>query len=123
MPYVDTDFFLALFKEKDWLKPNASLLAKKYQNNLWTSLTTAIELFMLSEEYNLDINRVARDLIQMTIIKGVDAKTVFVATQYIEEGMTVFDAFHAAFCGSDEMISSDKKFDKFGISRIQLERY
>ena len=42
------------------------------------------------------------------------------AALYIEEGATVFDAFHAALC-EGTIISSDHIFNDLGIKRIKIE--
>ena len=44
------------------------------------------------------------------------------AAVYIEKyNLAVFDAFNAAFCGNNKIISSDSVYDKIGIGRIKLE--
>lgn len=45
--YADTDFFLALLKDTDWLKEKAISLAKKYEGQITTSEATFIELSRL----------------------------------------------------------------------------
>ena len=44
------------------------------------------------------------------------------AALYVEKDtLNVFDAFHAAYCGNDSIISSDAAYEKVGIGRIRLE--
>ena len=45
------------------------------------------------------------------------------AAVYIEKyNLSVFDAFHAAFCSNDRIISSDSAYGNVGLERINLER-
>ncbi len=123
MIYADTDFFLALLKESDWLKSNAKKLLIENRGKIWTSPTTLIELLLLCKEYSLDPERVLVDALQIAEIKGGDSQTYLLAAHLIkEEGSNVFDSLHAAFCGQgNKIISSDKIFDKLGLERINLE--
>jgi len=55
---ADADFFLALLKEKDRLKEKALKLLEEYRGDMKTSLTTFIELMLLSKRYGSDPVRV-----------------------------------------------------------------
>ena len=55
MPYADTDFFLALVKDKDWLKARAGDLLAAYSDQLWTSLFTLIEILLVADRYKLAV--------------------------------------------------------------------
>ncbi|ATZ60798.2 MAG: hypothetical protein BME93_01230 [Methanosarcinales archaeon Met12] len=46
--YAETDFFLALLKERDWLKKNAEQIYKKHKGKIWTSTHTLMELILLA---------------------------------------------------------------------------
>ena len=61
MIYADTDFFLALLKDSDWLKQGAQHLAEQYKGKIWTSPPTLIELLLLAAEYHLDPERLLID--------------------------------------------------------------
>jgi predicted nucleic acid-binding protein len=115
--YADTDFFLALLKERDWLKEKALKLLEEYRGNIRTSLTTFIELMLLSKRYGLDPVRVTLSVMELT---GYYDERVLRASVLISQGMGVFDAFHAAF-SNEEIISSDHVYEEFGFKRVKLE--
>ncbi|MEW5955727.1 MAG: pilus assembly protein, partial [Candidatus Micrarchaeota archaeon] len=54
MPYADTDFFIALLKESDWLKTSAGKSYSEYKDDLWTSVATVIELMLLAKRLGID---------------------------------------------------------------------
>lgn len=117
MVYVDTDFFLALLKEKDWLKEKALKLLEEYRGNIKTSLATFIELMLLSKRYGLDPVKVTLSVMELT--RYFDER-VLKASVLISQGMGVFDAFHASF-SEEEIISSDHVYEEFGFRRIKLD--
>lgn len=45
---------------------------------------------------------------------------VFQASEFIDDGLDTFDAFHAALAG-DTILSSDRAFDDIAIERVALE--
>lgn len=122
MTYADTDFFLALMKEMDWLKGSAQRILDAHRGTIWTSPATLIELLLVAAEFNLDPERLLIDVLEIVTIKGGDASVYLQAASLIKaHGSTVFDSVHAAFCGrSEKIISSDKIFDKLGLDRIDL---
>ena len=117
MVYADTDFFLALMKQTDWLKERAKKILADYSDNIETSIVTFIELMLLSKRFNLDAVKLTSSV--MKICKYYD-QVPLKAALYIEEGVSVFDAFHAALC-EGTIISSDHIFDELGIKRIKIE--
>jgi len=119
MVYADTDFFVALVKDDDWLQQNAEKLYKEHKDELKTSLPTFIELCYLSERYNWEIERVVTNVIEIAEI-NFEERIVYQALEYIDQGLNVIDAFQAAK-SSGRIISSDKEFDKIDIERIKLE--
>ncbi len=118
MIYADTDFFLALLKPRDWLKKKAEEILRTYSGKITTSLVTFIELMLLAKRYDLDPVRVTASVMA---ICGIEDERLLKAALYIRDyGLGVFDAFHAAHAG-DRIISSDKVYERIGISRIKLE--
>ena len=122
--YADLDFFLALLKERDWLKTRAEEIYKNNYKEIWTSTITLQEiiLYAVREVYNpseyvekiLGLVRVEESIITIEICLGV--------TDLINKyNFTTFDAFHAMICEGDVIISSDKIYDKIGLKRIKLE--
>ncbi len=118
MIYADTDFFLALIKEKDWLKENAKRILNEYKGQITTSIITFIELALLAKKHNLDIVKIFTSVMA---ICNVDDEKLLKAAIYIRDyGLGVFDAFHAAYCDG-KIISSDSAYDRVGIKQIRLE--
>ena len=117
--YVDLDFWVALLKGDDWLTERAEERYAEYGDDLEVSLTTFVELFLIEEQFSFDRERAIVSILEMTD-PDVDEQVVFQASDYIDDGLNVFDAFHAALA-SDAILSSDKEFDGIGIERIQLE--
>jgi predicted nucleic acid-binding protein len=117
--YADTDFWIALLKRDDWLTERAEDLYAEYEDDLEVSLPTFVELFLIEEQFSFDRERATISILEMTDA-DVDEQVVFQASEYIDEGLNVFDAFHAALAG-ESILSSDKAFDDIGIERVQLE--
>jgi predicted nucleic acid-binding protein len=117
--YADVDFWVALLKGDDWLTERAEELYAEHKDDLEVSLTTFIELFLIEEQFSFDRDQAAISILEMTNA-DVDEQVIFQASEYIDDGLNVFDAFHAALAG-DVILSSDKEFDDIGIKRVQLE--
>lgn len=120
--YADTDFFLALMKDKNWLKKRAKELYNTHEGDILTSGVTLVELLLLSSKYGLDPERLITDCIQLVEdIKGLQPKKALLAAHYMKEkNFTVFDALHGAYA-KEEIISSDDVYEKIGLKRIKLE--
>lgn len=120
MPYADTDFFLALAKEDDWLSQPAREILRKYEGEIRTGLATFIEIAYNAEEYEIDLEATAATILEIADLEA-DEQVVFQAYAYIEEGLNVMDAFHAATAQGDAIVSSDQAYDEIGLDRIALE--
>jgi len=118
--YADTDFFVALIKEDDWLQERAKELLEKHRGEIRTSLPTFIELFLLSEDYEWDRDRMVANVLEL-VETDFDENIPFQASEYMSGGLNVFDAFQAA-CSDRTIISSDKEFDGIGLERVELEK-
>ena len=122
MTYADTDFFLALIKERDWLKARARKLLERYKGRLWTSAFAVVEMLLLSEGLRLDPERIIVDVSQIAEVRGFDVSILLLAAHFMKEyGLRTFDALHAAVGRGDEILSSDKVFERLGLKRIPLE--
>lgn len=117
--YADTDFWVALLKGDDWLTERAEQLYAEYEDELEVSMTVFVELFLIEEKLPFDRERAAISILEMTN-SDVDDEVIFQASKYIDDGLNVFDAFHAALA-DDQILSSDKAFDDISIDRVQLE--
>lgn len=120
--FADADFILALIKKTDWLKNNAMNLLRNHRGKIRTSTSVMIEIALVCKRFGLDIPKAFANIFE--VIK-VDEETYSIsmrAALYIEKyGLNVFDAFHAASCGDDLIISSDTAYEKVGLKRVKLE--
>jgi hypothetical protein len=118
--YADLDFWLALLKDDDWLADRAESLLDEYENELEVSLATFIELFLIEERFAFDRERAVTAILELATYEG-DPNVVYQASENIEQGLSTFDAFHAALSGGS-IISSDRDDDGLGrMRRIRLE--
>ncbi|MDO8460329.1 MAG: PIN domain-containing protein [Nanoarchaeota archaeon] len=128
--YADSDFFLALLKDSDWLKEKAKKIYEENKKSIYVSPFTVVELMVVCireeiplKETLLQISRIA----ELTFIKW---DLFFKAAEYVENGATVFDALlmafakesEVAFSEESEIISSDKIYEKFGFKVIDLKK-
>lgn len=117
--YADTDFWVALLKDEDWLAEQAQARLDEYRDNLEVSLVTFIELFLIEERYSFDREQATLAILELAN-NDFDEDIVFQASAYIDDGLTTFDAFHAALAG-EVILSSDRAFDGIDIKRVPLE--
>lgn len=122
MIYVDTDFLLALAKDEDWLQTKARGYRERFEGDFTTSLTTFVELFLVARRYDLDRTRVLIDAFEI-VDTDAPEDLVFQADQLVEEGFTIFDAFHASYAllEGHDVLSSDQAFDALPLQRHPLE--
>lgn len=120
--FADTDFILALIKDSDWLKKKAIKILKENKGKIFTSISVIIEIALVCKRFNINTLNAFADISE---IINLDKETYTIcmrAALYIEKyNLSVFDAFHAAFCSDDTIISSDSVYDTIGIERIKLE--
>jgi len=122
VPYVDTDFLMALIKPDDWLKEPAEKILGKYRGDLWTSSVAIVEVLMVAGRFSLNLENVVVSIYEMVRVPDMPRYIPLAAARFIRvKGMRTFDAFHAASAGEDAIISSDRIFDKAGLRRIPLE--
>lgn len=120
--YADTDFFLALLKEEDWLKRKALAILDEYEGDISSSAISVFELLLLCRRFGMDPEEVLMCMFQIAQVEGIAEHKALCAAHYIKEkDLAPSDALHAALCGGS-IISSDKIYDKMGIERIRLER-
>ncbi|MBI2653607.1 PIN domain-containing protein [Candidatus Woesearchaeota archaeon] len=121
--FADTDFLFALIKDRDWLKDKAEKIFKEHEGEIRTSISVIMELGHLCKRFNMNVMEVFAHVFELI---EVTEETYSICTQaavYIEKyNLTVFDAFNAAYCGHDKIISSDSVYDTIGLERIRLEK-
>lgn len=121
MLYVDTDFFIALVKDDDWLGERAEMLADEHAGDLYTSRATLLELLMISDRFDFDRMEALSYALEIAPIPE-DETVLFQAADYMDQfGLTAFDAYHVAYADEDPIISSDTQFDEVTDHRIRLE--
>jgi predicted nucleic acid-binding protein len=121
MIYADTDFFIALVKDDDWLQERAATIAVENEGEIYTSRATLLELLMISDRFEFDRMEALTYALEIASI-AEDEDILFQAADYMEQnGLTAFDAYHVAYADEDPIISSDKAFDDVTINRIAIE--
>lgn len=121
--FADTDFILALIKESDWLKKNAVKILNQNKGNIQTSISVIIELAHICKRLEINTIKTFANTFELVEVDEPTYSICMQATVYIEKyNFAVFDAFHAAFCSNDKIISSDSVYERIGIERIKLEK-
>ncbi|MFB6127511.1 MAG: PIN domain-containing protein [Halolamina sp.] len=120
--YVETDFLLALAKETDWSQSSAEDALAEY--DVETSPFSYLELLFARERYEFDYIPLVANLLELVPVGDEEEKQVVLkAVNYYDEGMTPFDAFHAAMAETQgmEVLSSEKDYEKIEVERVPLE--
>ena len=120
--YVETDFLLALVKDSDWLQGSAEEAFDEYE--VETSLFSYLELLLARERYEFDYVPLVANLLELVPVQDEEEKQVVLkAVNYYDEGMTSFDAFHAATTETRGMnvLSSEKDYEDNEVARVPLE--
>lgn len=120
--FADTDFLLALVKESDWLKGKAEKVLSVHRGDITTSASVMMELAIVCRRLGTNVMHVFSQIFGLINVDETTRTICLRAAVFMEKyGLNVFDAFHAAYCGSDAIISSDAVYDRLGIERIKLE--
>lgn len=117
--YADTDFWVAMLKDDDWLADQAVKVLEEYRDDLEVSLATFVELFLIEERYSFDRERAVTSVLELATYDA-DEDVLYQASAYVDDGLNTFDAFHAALADG-EIVSSDRAFDKIDVRRVELE--
>lgn len=122
MIYADTDFFIALVKDDDWLQERAGAIAIEHEGDIYTSRATLLELLMISDRFEFNRMEALSYALEIASVSS-DETVLFQAADYMEQyGLTAFDAYHIAYADHDPIISSDKSFDDVTERRISIEQ-
>jgi len=120
--YVETDFLLALAKDTDWLQDRAERALEEY--DVETSAFSYLELVLARERYEFDFVPLVANLLELVPVGDEEEKQVVLkAVNYYEDGMTPFDAFHAATAETRalDVLSSEKDYERLTVDRVALE--
>lgn len=122
MIYADTDFFIALVKDDDWLQERAGAIAMDHEGDIYTSRATLLELLMISDRFEFNRMEALSYALEIASVSS-DETVLFQAADYMEQyGLTAFDAYHIAYADHDPIISSDQSFDDVTEKRISIEQ-
>jgi predicted nucleic acid-binding protein len=120
--YVETDFLLALAKDSDWLQGSAERALNEYE--VETSAFSYLELLLARERYEFEYVPLVANLLELVPLRDEEGtQVVLKAVNYYDEGMTPFDAFHAATAETRGMdvLSSESDYEDIEVSRVPLE--
>ncbi|MHC3439908.1 PIN domain-containing protein [Natrialbaceae archaeon A-gly3] len=120
--YVETDFLLALTKDSDWLQQSAEEALDEY--DVETSAFSYLELLLARERYEFDYVPLVANLLELVPVRGEEERQIVLkAVNYYDEGMTAFDAFHAATAETRTLnvLSSEKDYEDIEVERVPLE--
>lgn len=127
--YADSDFFLALLKDSDWLKENAKKIYEKNKDNVYISPFTVIELMIICVRENIPLKKFLFQISRIAELEFIKWDLFFKTTEYIDNGATIFDSLLMAFVKenehsnlNNEIISSDKVYEKFGFKVLDLKK-
>ncbi|AOW80065.1 hypothetical protein HTSR_0880 [Halodesulfurarchaeum formicicum] len=121
MIYADTDFFIALVKDDDWLQSRAAEIAREYEGEIYTSRSTLLELLVISDRFEFDRLAALSYALDIAHVEE-DESVLFRAADYMDQhGLTAFDAYHVAYADSDPIVSSDKQIEAVTDRRIAIE--
>ena len=120
--YVETDFLLALAKDSDWLQQSAEDALDEY--DVETSAFSYLELLLARERYEFEYVPLVANLLELVPVRDEEERQVVLkAVNYYDEGMTAFDAFHAATAETRTLnvLSSEKDYEDIEVKRVPLE--
>lgn len=120
--YADSDFFLALLKDSDWLKERAKRMYEKHKDEIYVTPFTVAELMIVCIREDIPLRETLFQISRIAALDFIKWELFFKAAEYIEEGASVFDALLMAFAKENEIISSDKVYEKFGFKVINLRK-
>lgn len=119
--YADTDFFLALMKDSDWLKKRAKEVYLKNKGDIYVTPFTIAEVMIVCKREGILLRETLYQISRIVKMEGQSWEVFFRACDYIEKGGTIFDSLLMSSCGEDNLIiSSDKVYRKFGFDVIDL---
>jgi len=120
--FVETDFLLAIAKADDWLQDRAEdVLADQ---DVVTSPFSYLEILLVFDREEYDYVRLFANLLDIVPVDSDEERQIVLkAVSYYDDGMTPFDAFHAATAETRALpiISSDKAYQEVDPERIPLE--
>src|SRR3989344_3879245 len=128
--YADSDFFLALLKDSDWLKEKAKKIYERNKNSIYISPFTVVELMVVCVREDIPLKKTLFQISRIAGLTFVKWDLFFKAAEYIKQGASIFDSLLMAFAHESELvfsekgeiISSDNVYKKFGFNVIDLKK-
>ncbi len=121
--YADTDFFLALMKNSDWLKEKARQVYEKNKDNLFVSPFTIAEIMIICKREDISIKETLAQISRIAKLENLTWDIFFRSCNFIEKGATIFDSLLMALVSeNDQIISSDNVYEKFGFNVLDLKK-
>jgi predicted nucleic acid-binding protein len=120
--YVETDFLLALIRDSDWLKGRAEDALD--ERDVVTSTYSYLELLLVRERHEFEHVRLFSNMLDVVPVETEeDRQIVLKAANYVDDGLTAFDAFHAAAAETRgySILSSDTAYEDIDPDRLPLE--
>ncbi|WP_323171596.1 PIN domain-containing protein [Natrialba sp. PRR66] len=120
--YVETDFLLALANNSDWLQQSAEEALGEH--DIETSAFSYLELLLARERYEFEYVPLVANLLELVPVRDEEERQIVLkAVNYYDEGMTAFDAFHAATAETrtQNVLSSEKDYADIEVERVPLE--
>ena len=69
--YADTDFFLALMKDSDWLKEKAKKIYNENKGNIFVTPFTIAEIMIICKRENLPIKETLLQISRIAKLEGI----------------------------------------------------
>ncbi len=128
--YADSDFFLALLKDTDWLKEKAKRIYEENKKSIYVSPFTVVELMVVCIRENIPLKETLLQISRIAGLNFIKWDLFFKAADYTERGATIFDSLlmafakesEVAFSEESEIISADRIYEKFGFKVIDLRK-
>ncbi|MGD9275743.1 MAG: PIN domain-containing protein [Candidatus Pacearchaeota archaeon] len=120
--YADTDFFLALMKDSDWLKKKAIKVYNERKDNIWVSPFTIAEVMIICKREDIPLKETILQISRISKLENFSWNDFFRACDYVEKGATIFDSLLMAIVKDNKIISSDRVYEKFGFKIISLRK-
>lgn len=120
--FVETDFLFALAKGDDWLQERATEVLE--EREIVTSPISYLELLLVLDRQRFDYVRLFSNLLDLVPVYGDEKQQIVLkAVNYFDEGMTPFDAFHAATAENHSLsiLPFDQAYEEIDVERIVLE--
>lgn len=117
--FVETDFLIALTTDDDWLQERAEAVLAEQE--IVTSSISYLELLIVLERHQFDYVRLFANLLDIVPVgEEQEHQIVLKAVNYFADGMTPFDAFHAATAETRGLpiCSSDKAYEDADPDRL-----